>query len=79
MSLQFRHSAFLLPLFPFHVSHLTLFMHPCTMQNNSMRYFLLTILALSLACSKHPTSPDTFSLSGTVHLEGQEDHSGVVQ
>ena len=42
-----------------------------------MRYFLLTILSLSLACSKHPTAPDTFSLAGTVHLEGQEDHSGV--
>jgi hypothetical protein len=42
-----------------------------------MRYFLLTILSFSLACSKSPTSPDTFSLSGTVHLEGQEDHSGV--
>jgi hypothetical protein len=52
-----------------------------------MRYFLLTILSLSLACpvellfygacTKQPTSPDTFSLSGTVHLEGEEDHSGV--
>jgi hypothetical protein len=42
-----------------------------------MRYCLLTILSLSLACSKTPTSPDTFSLAGTVHLEGQEDHSGV--
>jgi hypothetical protein len=42
-----------------------------------MRYFLLTILSLSFACSKSPTPPDTFPLSGTVHLEGQEDHSGV--
>src|SRR4030066_92417 len=52
-------------------------MHPCIHANKPMRYFLLTILSLSLACSKHPTAPDTFSLSGTVHLEGQEDHSGV--
>ena len=43
-----------------------------------MRYFLLTILSLSFACSKSPTRPDTFSLAGTVHLEGQEDHSGVM-
>jgi len=42
-----------------------------------MRYFLITILSLSLACTKQPTAPDTFSFSGTVHLEGQEDHSGV--
>jgi hypothetical protein len=42
-----------------------------------MRYCLLTILSLSLACSKSPTHPDTFSLAGTVHLEGEEDHSGV--
>jgi hypothetical protein len=48
------------------------------MQNKPMRYFLLTILSLSLACTKHATSPSTFSLSGTVHLEGQEDHSGVM-
>jgi hypothetical protein len=52
-----------------------------------MRYFLLTILSLSLACpvellfygacTKQPTAPNTFSLAGMVHLEGQEDHSGV--
>jgi hypothetical protein len=42
-----------------------------------MRYFLLTILSLSFACTKQPTAPDTFSLAGTVHLERQEDHSGV--
>jgi hypothetical protein len=52
-----------------------------------MRYFIFTILAISLACpvellfygacSKNPTNPETFSLAGTVRLEGQEDHSGV--
>jgi hypothetical protein len=35
------------------------------------------LLLFFLACTKQPTSPDTFSLSGTVHLEGQQDHSGV--
>jgi hypothetical protein len=35
------------------------------------------LLLFFLACSKTPTSPSTFSLSGTVHLEGQQDHSGV--
>jgi hypothetical protein len=30
-----------------------------------------------LACSKNPTNPETFSFSGTVHLKGQEDRSGV--
>src|SRR3990172_2233001 len=42
-----------------------------------MRYLFLTILSIAISCSKTPISPDTFSLSGTVHLEGQEDHSGV--
>jgi hypothetical protein len=41
-----------------------------------MRFFLPTIL-LFLACSKNPTKPESFSFSGTVHLEGQQDHSGV--
>jgi hypothetical protein len=35
------------------------------------------LLLFFLACSKTPTPPSTFSLSGTVHQEGQEDHSGV--
>ena len=52
-------------------------MHPIIHANQTMRYFLLTILSLSLACTKQPSAPDTFSLSGTVHLEGQDDHSGV--
>jgi hypothetical protein len=53
----------------------------------TLRYLLLTIFFLPLACpvellfygacSKNPINPETFSLSGTVHLEGQEDHSGV--
>ena len=42
-----------------------------------MRYLFLIILSIAISCSKTPTPPDTFSLSGTVHLEGQEDHSGV--
>jgi len=51
-------------------------MHTLIHANKLMRYFFLTILSLSLACSKNPANPD-FSLSGTVHLEGQEDHRGV--
>src|SRR3990172_1761494 len=42
-----------------------------------MRYLFLTILSIAISCSKTPISPDSFSLSGTVHLEGQADHSGV--
>jgi hypothetical protein len=67
----------------FHYSTIPFFHY----SNKPMRYFLLTILSLSLACpvellfygacAKQPTSPDTFSLAGTVHLEGQKDHSGV--
>ncbi|OFZ18299.1 MAG: hypothetical protein A2Z20_11685 [Bdellovibrionales bacterium RBG_16_40_8] len=52
-------------------------MHPLIHANKLRRYFLLTILSLSLACTKQPTNPDTFSLSGTVTLEGQIDHSGI--
>ncbi len=36
--------------------------------------FILIIITLSF-CT---TSPQTGSLTGTVHLENQEDHSGIV-
>jgi hypothetical protein len=52
-------------------------MHPCIHANKPMRYLFLTIFSIATACSKNPTNPDTFSLSGTVHLEGQEDNGGV--
>ena len=42
-----------------------------------MRYLFLTTLSIAIACSKHPTAPDTFSLSGAATLEGKTDHSGI--
>ena len=52
-------------------------MHPLIHANQTMRYLFLTILSIAISCTKQPSAPSTFSLSGTVHLEGQEDHSGV--
>ena len=38
-------------------------------------FFFLFLFAVS--CSKQPTSPETGSLTGTVLLEGQTNHSGI--
>ena len=40
----------------------------------SFSFSLLSLLILS--CTS--TSPQTGTLSGTVHLEGQTDHSGII-
>ena len=46
------------------------------MTNNLLKIFLISILLL-MSCSKQPTSPETGSLTGTVKLEGQTNHSGI--
>ena len=38
-------------------------------------FFLLIIITL-FSCTS--TSPQTGSLSGTIHLDGQTDHSGII-
>ena len=47
----------------------------------SMRNNIITIAPilslLILSCAKSPTSPNTGTLTGTVLLEGEEDHSGI--
>jgi len=46
------------------------------MTNNFLKIFPILIL-LFLCCSKQPMSPETGTLTGTVYLEGQTDHSGI--
>ena len=46
------------------------------MTNNFLKIFLIFILLL-MSCSKQPTSPETGTLTGTVYLEAQTDHSGI--
>jgi len=40
------------------------------------RIFLLLVL-LAVVCHKNPTAPNIGTLTGTVLLEGQTDHSGI--
>jgi len=46
------------------------------MTNNLLKISLLLIL-LFVYCSKQSTSPEMVTLTGTVKLEGQQDHSGI--
>ena len=47
----------------------------------SMRNNIITIAPILsliiLSCTKSPTEPDTGTLTGTVLLEGEQDHSGI--
>jgi len=43
---------------------------------NSRIFFFIFLFAVS--CHKSPTSPDTGTLTGTVLLEGETDHSGII-
>jgi len=42
-----------------------------------IKYLTIPILLLLCACGKSPTGPETGTLTGTILLEGQQDHSGV--
>ena len=46
------------------------------MTNNLLKIFPILTL-LFMGCSKSPTTPETGTLTGTVLLEGQTDHSGI--
>ena len=42
-----------------------------------IKYLTIPILLLLCACGKSPTGPETGTLTGTVLLEGQTNHSGI--
>ena len=49
-----------------------------------MKFYIQTILTLLIicfiafiTCHKNPTAPKTGTLTGTVLLEGEQDHSGI--